>query len=110
MFVLLDDVAYHGLLTPSQAILLRHLMDAAGVLSRADLADALWGHREDGGGLDSTINPFIAQIRPKLRPGFLIQNRCGRGWQLVVDEEALERAVIRQVASMLSDSAGDQAA
>lgn len=110
MLVLLDDVAYHGLLTRSQAVLLRHLMDAGRSVTRADLADALWAHREDGGGGDGTIHSFLNQLKPKLRPGFRIDNHRSHGWRLVVDQEALERAVVRQVADMLTDSRGDRAA
>ena len=111
MFTLLDDVAYHGLLSASQSVLLRHLMDAGCNVPKADLAEALWGHRADGGGVDTTICCFMAQLRPQLRPGFRIESRRGFGYRLVIDEEALERALIAKVAEMLSDrSAGDQAA
>ena len=41
MLVLLHDVSYHGLLTRSQAVLLRHLMASAGLVTRSELAGAL---------------------------------------------------------------------
>ena len=103
-------MSYHGLPTRSQAVLLRHLMDSAGPVTRSELAGALWGHREDGGGLDRTIPAFLHQIRSKLRPGVRIENESGRGWRLAVDEDALERAVISRVADMLTDSRGDRVA
>ena len=80
---LLDDVAYQGLLTPSQRIILRHLIDAIWPASLVEMMDALYGHREDGGPIDSTLRTHIDNTRKRLRPSFFIECFHGMGWRLL---------------------------
>ena len=102
MFVLLDDVAYHGLLSPSQAIVLRHLMDRSeDYVSARDLAAALWGHREDGGGAEGTVYALVHALRFRLRPGFHIKHTRGFGYRIVVQPEVFERELLRMLESAL---------
>lgn len=81
--------------------ILRHLIDAGGWCSEAELTNAVWGHREDGGPEDS-LNAVLYRLRGHLKDGFHIENRYGHGWRLVVDWELFEDAAIRGVREALA--------
>ena len=89
---LLDDVAYQGLLTPSQRIILRHLIDCVWPASLVEMMDALCGHLEDGGPSSSAFRTHLSNTRKLLRPGFFIECFCGMGWRLLRRPQGPEEA------------------
>ena len=106
MITLLDDVAYSDRLTPSEAILLRHLLDNSPYATPArSFYDVLYGHLECGGAESNTVQVFLARLRTKLRLGFWVETVGHGGYRLCVEPETLERIVLDRVSEALSTAA-----
>ena len=104
--VTLDDrYAYVVRCVPTQEkAVLRHLMDSGSWVSCDELSEVLWGLDDDGGPdwSGETIRVLIYRLRERLRDGFLIESRYGRGYRFVVTEEAFVELLGRSVSEALA--------
>lgn len=109
MISLLSDAAVLpplGLFTHARhdRVILRHLMDTGTWVSTQEMAEVIWGHREDGGPLNArdSVAVLVGALRKRLRPGFHIESMMGRGsfgYRLVVDETVILDRIARTLAA-----------
>ncbi len=90
--MLLGDVVtgsfrYYRSCPGAQPVILRELMDN-GLVPVDRLIDVIWGHALDGGPLFAyrAVHVAICHLRKRLRPGWHIINRHGRGYELQYTE------------------------
>ena len=72
-------------------------MDAGDWVSKEELWDVLLDHRlDEDGGFDSTkaLEIIVFRVRDRLADGFMLENRWGYDYRLVIDWEAFERASV----------------